>query len=153
MKIPRGTLLRLVKVSSVSPPHSVEESEIRDLRLSMRRYGWACRPLIGYKRGKRVQSITGSHRIRAARKVFDRIPILILKAGTVNTLKKWLHKNNRSFNWWSFYCDNPFMKFIKNMYPELHKIIRYDYDKLTSTVYPARKKGNTKYHLGKAYGV
>ncbi|MBI2449688.1 ParB N-terminal domain-containing protein [Candidatus Pacearchaeota archaeon] len=116
---------------SVRPPHFVPLSECADIISSMKKHGWAERPLIGFKARKRIQCITGSHRIYSARKTgLNKIPVLIIKNNIIELLKK--NGLSRKYFIEFFYHEFPeriISKDIKKKkaYKKIMKFISMDY--------------------------
>ena len=119
----KGSYLKFVKLPNIRPPHSVTLSECEDLILSLNTKGWIRRPLLGYKRGNKIQCFTGSHRIKASRyAVIAKVPVYVLQSKVLKQLRKngLTNKNYCSF----FYGGEPFLDvgLIR-----LHRLMLYDF--------------------------
>jgi hypothetical protein len=89
-KVLSGTKLQRVKITNVIPPHdvSLQESMSIILRSSLKKNGWIERPLLGYRFKKEVYCITGSHRIKVAKRLkLKTIPVLIISNRSMKHLK------------------------------------------------------------------
>jgi hypothetical protein len=81
--------LRWVPLSKLKPPHWVPKSECLNLIEAMDEDGWSHRPLLGFKYRDKIQCITGSHRIKAARySNLQGAPVYIFSDELLSGLKK-----------------------------------------------------------------
>ena len=97
--------MKLVNPYRIRPPHPIFADDTYKIILkSMKTDGWVGRPLVvaQMNRNKRwdYSAITGSHRIRAARKAGITVPIEVLPH---EFLKDSLMAD--SFSFWDIYCD------------------------------------------------
>jgi hypothetical protein len=81
--------LKWIALSKLKPPHFVPKSECLELISSMESDGWNRRPLIGFWVKDKVQCITGSHRIKAAKYAdLQGAPVYIFSKELMKELKK-----------------------------------------------------------------
>jgi ParB-like nuclease domain len=119
----KGSYLKFVKLSDIRPPHDVMLNECEELMWSLNTKGWIRRPLLGYKRGNKIQCFTGSHRIKAARySAIAKIPVYVLQNKVLKRLRK-KGLTNRNFCEF-FYGGEPF---LEEGLLRLHRLMLYDF--------------------------
>lgn len=123
--------IKSISLAKIAPPHGVEKDcdELKYLIKKMSKCGWKGRPLLildYHRKGlKRRQSLTGSHRHRAAREIgLKKIPCIILtKKETETVINAWKD------SWRSFYPSDLKDVFKRNNMKELADFVYLDQTK------------------------
>lgn len=126
----KGAYFRYISPNKTIPPHPVPLMECRYLINSLKAVGWDKRPLLAYKyKSGGIKCITGSHRIKAARKIgMKKIPVLILRKQTLDFFREHSHKSGfPGLDYTYFYSEVFSFNRSRKRYKRLTELLQQDW--------------------------